>query len=314
MSNSEQVKSWRQRTKQRIIDAMGKECQCCGYNNCNAALELHHVDPKEKEISFGKIMAHPSAWKKIVVELRKCVLLCSNCHREVHNNGRQIPEDVKKFDESYENYEPPIELNSRCPICGKLKSENRKTCSYKCAQSLMGTIKWDDDLLKKMYQDENISINKIAEHFNCSNGSVYKRLKKINIRLEGRYYFISKLELEKLLWEIPKTKIAEKFNCTVSTINGHLQHYGIEYLIPKNYWQTSKNKKPSGEHLRNLVWEIPTNKIGKLYGVSDKAVEKWCKKYNIEKPPRGYWNRRQAGMSHEDAINLQKNLNKSHFQ
>lgn len=46
---------------------------------------------------------------------------------------------------------------------------------------------------------------------------------------------------------------------------------------------------PTRSRLRKLVWQKPTSIIAKQYGVSDKAIEKWCKKYGINKPPRGYW-------------------------
>ena len=46
---------------------------------------------------------------------------------------------------------------------------------------------------------------------------------------------------------------------------------------------------PSPEKLERLVWKYPTSRIAHHYGVSDKTVEKWCKRYNISKPPRGYW-------------------------
>jgi len=46
---------------------------------------------------------------------------------------------------------------------------------------------------------------------------------------------------------------------------------------------------PTKEELQNLVWEMPTVEVAKIYGVSDKAVEKRCKKFGINKPPRGYW-------------------------
>ncbi|BAT55007.1 hypothetical protein NOS3756_39830 [Nostoc sp. NIES-3756] len=52
---------------------------------------------------------------------------------------------------------------------------------------------------------------------------------------------------------------------------------------------TRKVVRPSKEELEKLVWEKPTAQIGKDLGVSDKAVEKWCKAYGIDKPPRGYW-------------------------
>jgi hypothetical protein len=49
---------------------------------------------------------------------------------------------------------------------------------------------------------------------------------------------------------------------------------------------------PPKEELESLVWEIPMTKIAELYNVSDKAVGKWIKKYDLEKPPRGYFIRK----------------------
>lgn len=50
-----------------------------------------------------------------------------------------------------------------------------------------------------------------------------------------------------------------------------------------------KVKRPSKEELKKLLWEFPTTQIAKLYGVSDKAVEKWARSNGLEKPRRGYW-------------------------
>ena len=47
--------------------------------------------------------------------------------------------------------------------------------------------------------------------------------------------------------------------------------------------------RPNKNELLKMVWEIPTSKIAVQYGVSDKAVAKWCKSYNIVKPGPGYW-------------------------
>lgn len=46
---------------------------------------------------------------------------------------------------------------------------------------------------------------------------------------------------------------------------------------------------PSKEELDKLIWEKPTIAVAKDFGVSDKAVERWVKKYELTKPPRGYW-------------------------
>lgn len=67
-----------------MVKSMGECCQICGYNKCENALELHHIDPTEKDFTFGKIIANPAKWSTIVKELKKCILLCANCHREVH--------------------------------------------------------------------------------------------------------------------------------------------------------------------------------------------------------------------------------------
>ncbi|AFZ57639.1 HNH endonuclease [Anabaena cylindrica FACHB-243] len=52
-----------------------------------------------------------------------------------------------------------------------------------------------------------------------------------------------------------------------------------------------KVERPSKEELHELLWSKPTSLVAKELGVSDKAIEKWCKSYGIPKPPRGYWNK-----------------------
>lgn len=78
-----------QEVKKKAIEYMGGKCFICGYNRCNAALELHHKNPKEKDpkIKFGSTRR---SFDKIKKELDKCVLLCANCHREEHVRLRGI--------------------------------------------------------------------------------------------------------------------------------------------------------------------------------------------------------------------------------
>jgi hypothetical protein len=76
--------------KQRAVDHMGGACKACGYDKCIAALEFHHLDPSEKDFAIsGKIRS----WTALEVELKKCVMLCANCHREVHA-GLQVADMV----------------------------------------------------------------------------------------------------------------------------------------------------------------------------------------------------------------------------
>ena len=58
----------------------------CGYSACLSALEFHHRDPKEKDfgISRHKYLNREETKQKLRIELDKCDLICSNCHRERH--------------------------------------------------------------------------------------------------------------------------------------------------------------------------------------------------------------------------------------
>lgn len=177
---SEKVKRWRKNTKLRIIEAMGKGCVCCGYDYCPEALDLHHLDPAEKEFGFGKIRANPVGWAKLVVELRKCVLVCNRCHQEIHAGLKEIPENAKRFDESFVEYRD-VGSKEPCPICGKDKPKYNKTCSYSCAAKLSRKVDWDSIDLRDMLMVQKMPIAQIADHLNISWGAVKKRAVKIGV-------------------------------------------------------------------------------------------------------------------------------------
>jgi transcriptional regulator with XRE-family HTH domain len=75
------VVSFRQRLKVDLVAYKGGGCEICGYNKSLKALHFHHLDPKTKK--FGISSANKS-FLEIKAEVDKCVLLCSNCHSEVH--------------------------------------------------------------------------------------------------------------------------------------------------------------------------------------------------------------------------------------
>jgi transcriptional regulator with XRE-family HTH domain len=82
-SNYVRVKTFRRKTKQRAVEYKGGECSICSYNKSINALDFHHLDPKEKDFNLSANMS--MSWDKIVKELDKCILVCSNCHREIHD-------------------------------------------------------------------------------------------------------------------------------------------------------------------------------------------------------------------------------------
>lgn len=84
-SNNRVKQSFREQ-KEKALKYKGGKCEVCGYSKCSAALEFHHLDPKEKEFSIGGTNYHK--WDDLVPELDKCQLLCANCHREAHTKLR----------------------------------------------------------------------------------------------------------------------------------------------------------------------------------------------------------------------------------
>ncbi len=75
----------RKKSKDRAIAYKGGKCNICGYNRCARALVFHHADPNTKD--FG-VTGFSVSWETTKTELDKCVLLCANCHAEVHEGVR----------------------------------------------------------------------------------------------------------------------------------------------------------------------------------------------------------------------------------
>lgn len=79
--NARMMKRFEEKAR-KVVALKGGSCNLCGYDRCVAALEFHHVDPSEKEFQISKRWSMKD--ERLLAEIEKCVLLCANCHREVH--------------------------------------------------------------------------------------------------------------------------------------------------------------------------------------------------------------------------------------
>lgn len=59
-------------------------CSACGEYYPSCCMDYHHLDPSVKEKGVSQ-MIQGNSWKKIEEEISKCILLCSNCHRKIHD-------------------------------------------------------------------------------------------------------------------------------------------------------------------------------------------------------------------------------------
>lgn len=71
IKNTQRIREWKS----------ARGCCICGENYANC-LELHHLDPSEKE--FNPSEMYTFGWDSFMKEASKCVILCANCHRKVH--------------------------------------------------------------------------------------------------------------------------------------------------------------------------------------------------------------------------------------
>ena len=81
-THNEKRKERQKEIKIKLIALKGGGCQICGYSKCNQALHFHHLDPKQKEFKISK--ANRKSLPKILEEIEKCILVCANCHAELH--------------------------------------------------------------------------------------------------------------------------------------------------------------------------------------------------------------------------------------
>jgi len=181
-NKSDAVKRWRKNTKRRMIESMGGECCICGYSKCDSALAFHHLDPNGKDFSFGAVRASPKNWKTITDELRKCILVCHNCHSEIHEGVTEIPKSPPKFDERFVDYKKALRESEmvECPVCGKLMAPHQKSCSYVCSAKRKFRIDWDSINLETELKTK--SYVQIAGELGVSDAAVHKRVKKLGLK------------------------------------------------------------------------------------------------------------------------------------
>jgi hypothetical protein len=77
------VRKRRKKIRQMAVEYKDGQCEICGYSRCIEALEFHHNNSSGKDFSISE-RGYTRSWAKVKEELDKCMLLCANCHRELH--------------------------------------------------------------------------------------------------------------------------------------------------------------------------------------------------------------------------------------
>lgn len=57
-------------------------CKFCGYSKCSSALDFHHMSKESKIVDVSRL--YNSKWDIFIYEAKKCIVICRNCHAELH--------------------------------------------------------------------------------------------------------------------------------------------------------------------------------------------------------------------------------------
>lgn len=178
---SQKVIDWRQRTKENCVRVMGSKCELCGLEGeMIEVYDFHHMNPKEKTLGIAQMMKNCTSWETICNELRKCVLLCSNCHRKVEYSQKEIIFEKSSFNEEI-NCELILakDHSNKCQLCGKVISPKAKLCQS-CSSKTKTNRNVDEiptkEELKSLIRDK--SFCEIGRIFNVSDNAIKKWCKK----------------------------------------------------------------------------------------------------------------------------------------
>lgn len=141
MSNSEAVISFVKRRKSNLIKVFGGKCCICGFDKWQSALEFHHVIPGEKSFAITTETTTRSIETQLA-ELKKCILVCANCHRGIHAQALSVPDNWQDFYDDQIAQQLIEETHAKkyyCPICGKEKSRYGKLCAS-CTKTASRTV------------------------------------------------------------------------------------------------------------------------------------------------------------------------------
>lgn len=150
--------------KREIINEFGGKCCKCGYDKNMAALEFHHFGDKDFSIDLRKFSN--TSLIKLRKELEKCILLCSNCHREIHNPDltlNNVDELMLQNEIDHKSFQSKqgrkcLNCDARFPI-----STGRLFCSNACRHADKPKI---DDVM--VLYDRLKSWDKVAAELNTT--------------------------------------------------------------------------------------------------------------------------------------------------
>ena len=167
--------------KLELIEKKGGKCELCGYDKNIAALDFHHLNPKDKSFQLDSRHLSNTNIDDLIDESKKCILVCANCHREIHN-AKYNKDNIQSLLLEYNLSNNKKLFNkaknvSKCKYCGNEfpSVKGKKYCSTQCRYDDKNYPSYDDIL--NSYKTLK-SWEKVAKNFNITRKIISNIIKR----------------------------------------------------------------------------------------------------------------------------------------
>ena len=204
-----------------MVKYKGGKCEICGYDKCIDALEFHHVNQETK--SFGISNGNIRSLKELKKEADKCILVCSNCHKEIH---------ARKREEELYNKKLMIEKNLE---------EYKQTTDYERKHKYRYPQEKDIESIKVSFNKGKSNAD-IAKEFNFSLTTLRRFLKKNNMKNPNTLPNMKNYTKQQLIEDLSE----------LGNFSAIGRKYGLSYTAIKKW--CGRNNLPI--HLKDLKKEL----------------------------------------------------------
>jgi len=252
----------RRKSKRKAVEHMGGKCVLCGYNKCVDAMHFHHLDPITKDF---QISGNTISFDKMKEELKKCILVCANCHAELHadNNKNKIQEQLEYL-KSVSRYVVNLSSEINCLTCNKVKRifnsqlRSKNFCSRDCKIKYFYSYGWPEDN-EILSMSKELTIPEISGKINKSKSSIYDRLAKLKdgnnnpqVVYRNKINWPTDDELMLMVWQKPRTIIAKEFGVSDNAVIKRCNLRNIK-MPGRGYWQKIKSVEHNMAHSSNKI-------------------------------------------------------------
>lgn len=303
--------------KIKAVDILGGKCSFCGENRLEV-LEFHHVDKSLKEELITKLL--DQRWSEVEMEIKKCICLCCNCHRELHANEEKS--DIFSYRRRALNKELCLDYKNihECQECGYNKNIQALDFHHLIPKTKLFTISHGTNKKRYEYVSDledyiKLELDKCVvfcanchrlEHFNKEKYD--KNFELIEQKSKNIKEVQPKLDREVVLKMynsgLSQIEIARHFNASKGTICDILKDFGLtknqsDITLDRNkvieLYKSGLNQVEVSQIMdcsKSAISNIPLHPTPEILGTCDSCGKSFNKHYVFPDGTKQYYPQR----------------------